>query len=282
MQSFWARFRALPMLAIPLVILLLASACGGETITSATQAPVSEGNEAGAEDDGKAASSNDAPREGRSPTPSERPTGEGSSVGPLVTVTRVIDGDTIEVARRGRTMDIRFIGIDTPETVHPSQPVGCFGPEASSFTSKKLEGQRLRLEFDVERRDHYGRLLAYIWVDGKLFNKTLVRQGYAQVSTYPPNVKYVDEFVAAQRRARKSNAGLWGADCPAEGSQEQQGSSGGGGGGSNCDSAYPDVCIPSPPPDLDCGDISHGSFRVLAPDPHGFDGSDNDGIGCES
>ncbi len=195
-------------------------------------------------------------------------------VGPMVTVTRVVDGDTIEVSLRGRTV------VDTPETVHPSEPVECFGPEASSFTSARLSGQRVRLEFDVERTDRYGRTLAYVWLDDKLFNRSLVRQGFAKVSTYPPNVKYVERFSAAQRAARYSDAGLWGATCPSE-EDETAKPAPISGGGKNCDPNYTGACIPPYPPDLDCTEISATNFNSVGNDPHGFDG-DADGIACES
>lgn len=186
-------------------------------------------------------------------------------------VTRVVDGDTIEVLFRGDELDVRLIGIDTPETVAPGEPVQCFGPEASAFTERELEGERVMLELDVERVDRYGRTLAYVWNEGRLFNRVLVARGFAVVSTYPPNVKYVDQFVAAQRHARERGLGLWGA-CAAED---------GGADGDGCDPSYPDVCIPPPPPDLDCADVRWSRFRVVPPDPHGFDG-DDDGIGCET
>ena len=126
-------------------------------------------------------------------------------------VTRVVDGDTAHVEVGGRDLDVRFIGIDTPETVAPDQPVECYGLEASGYTTRRLEGERVRLEFDVERRDRYGRTLAYVWLGDELFNETLVRDGYAVVTTFPPDVKYVDRFVAAQRDARDHGRGLWGA-----------------------------------------------------------------------
>jgi micrococcal nuclease len=200
-----------------------------------------------------------------------------------VLVTRVVDGDTIEV-RRGRIVDVRLIGIDTPETVHPSEPVQCFGPAASRRTSKALEGDVVRLEFDVERRDHYGRLLAYVWDDARLFNKVLVEHGFATVSTYPPNVRYVERFAAAQRRARRADRGLWGtcwrtatddgARRSSTASMDDHGSNDG-----RCTSAYTGACIPPPPPDLDCADVP-GGFRSMGPDPHGLDG-DSDGVACE-
>jgi micrococcal nuclease len=124
-------------------------------------------------------------------------------------VTRVVDGDTAHIEVDGRDLDVRFIGIDTPETVAPDQPVECFGPQASAYTHRRLDGARVELEYDVEREDRYGRTLAYVWLGDELFNETLVRDGYAVVTTFPPDVAYVDRFVAAQRDARAHDRGLW-------------------------------------------------------------------------
>ena len=191
-------------------------------------------------------------------------------------VTRVIDGDTVEASLRHSSVDIRLLGVDTPETVHPTEPVECFGPEASAFTKLRLEGKRVRLEFDVERLDRYDRALAYIWLKGRLFNRTLVRRGFATALIYLPNDKYAKQLERAEDRARAEQRGLWG-ECKGG---LGDGSSGGGGTG-KCDPSYPDVCIPPPPPDLDCADVEHRDFRVKGSDPHGFDG-DGDGRGCET
>jgi micrococcal nuclease len=133
----------------------------------------------------------------------------------MVEVLRVVDGDTIEVLYNGKKEDVRLIGVDTPETVHPSKPVQPYGPEASAFTKAQLTGKRVGLEFDVEQRDRYGRLLAYVWLDNKMFNRTLIQEGYAQVATFPPNVKYVDDFTRLQKEAREARRGLWGLESPA-------------------------------------------------------------------
>ncbi len=141
---------------------------------------------------------------------------DGNTAGMLgteVLVTRVVDGDTAEVLLDGREVRVRFIGIDTPETVAPDQPVECYGKQASAYTTSRVEGRTVRLEFDVERTDRYGRTLAYVWIGDELLNETLVAEGYAVVSTFPPDVGYVDRFVAAQRDAREAGRGLWGA-CP--------------------------------------------------------------------
>lgn len=149
--------------------------------------------------------------------------------GDPATVTRVIDGDTIEVSLNGEVLRVRLIGVDTPETVDPSEPVGCYGPAASSFTTDRLEGQDVQLEYDVEHLDVYGRTLAYVWVGDELFNETLVARGFATVTTYPPNVKYVDRFTAAQADARSHERGLWGAVCNQP--KPEPVNTGGGGGG---------------------------------------------------
>jgi micrococcal nuclease len=146
-----------------------------------------------------------------SPSATSRSIGRSSA-----TVTRVVDGDTVIAQVDGEELRVRLIGIDTPETVAPDQPVECFGPAASEFARGRLEGEDVELEFDLERLDRYGRTLAYVWLGGELFNETLVREGYAAVTTFPPDVKYVDRFVAAQRAAREQHVGLWGA-CPGAG-----------------------------------------------------------------
>jgi micrococcal nuclease len=149
-------------------------------------------------------------------TPTGDPTGPGTSgdgPGAPARVMRVVDGDTAMMLLGGDEVRVRFIGIDTPESVAPDQPVECYGKQASAYTTSRLEGRTVRLELDVERTDRYGRTLAYVWIGHELFNETLVAQGYALVTTYPPDVKYVDRFVAAQREAREAGRGLWGA-CP--------------------------------------------------------------------
>ena len=127
-----------------------------------------------------------------------------------VIVTIVIDGDTIEIESGQR---VRLIGIDTPETVDPKRPIGCYGKEASNFTKAQLTGKKVRLEKDVSETDKYGRLLRYVWIDDTLFNERLVKEGYAQASTYPPDVKYQTNFLNAQKEARENNKGLW-SSCP--------------------------------------------------------------------
>jgi micrococcal nuclease len=125
-------------------------------------------------------------------------------------VVRVVDGDTVVVRYKGREERIRLIGVDTPETVHPNKPVEAYGEEAKEYTKKKLEEKDIQIEFDVQERDRYGRLLGYIWLDGLLFNDELLKMGYAKVATFPPNVKYVETFKETEKNAREKQVGLWG------------------------------------------------------------------------
>ena len=120
-------------------------------------------------------------------------------------VTRVVDGDTLAVGDER----VRLIGIDTPETVAPGTPVECFGREASAEMERLVEGRRVRLVRDVEERDRYGRLLAYVYRGDLFVNAEMVRRGFASVATYPPNVRHVDLFLRLQREARREGRGLW-------------------------------------------------------------------------
>ncbi len=128
------------------------------------------------------------------------------------TLVYISDGDTIGVDVDGTEERVRLIGIDTPETKKPDTPVQCFGPEATAYTTSLLpKGTRLHLERDVEARDPYGRLLAYVYRvdDGMFINLQIISQGYARPLTIPPNVAHADEFVAAARSAEAGNVGLW-------------------------------------------------------------------------
>jgi micrococcal nuclease len=125
-------------------------------------------------------------------------------------VLTIVDGDTIDVRLEGRTVRVRYIGVNTPETKHPKKGVEPFGKEAAEANRRLVEGKTVRLELDVEKYDRYRRLLAYVYVDDTMINAELVRQGYAQVATYPPNVKYQELFLTLQREAREAKRGLWG------------------------------------------------------------------------
>lgn len=204
-------------------------------------------------------------------------------------VTKVVDGDTIQVKIAGKKYTVRYIGMDTPETVKPGTPVQCFGKEASAFNRKLVNGKKVRLVKDVSETDKYGRLLRYVYLaDGRMVNEELLKGGYAQVSTYPPDVLHVDQFLELQRAAREAGAGLWSKCAAAE------------------PTATPEpVVAPAPEtapaasapcdcagPDLDCKDFgTQASAQACwdfcggsagGPDPHRLDGNDKDGRVCES
>jgi len=130
------------------------------------------------------------------------------------TVVRVVDGDTIIVrGPGGRTEDVRLIGVDTPETVDPRRPVGCYGPEASAYTKHLLTGRTVILRYDRETNDRYGRFLAYVWLTGPhaLFvNARLVELGLARAYPFPPNTAHEALFAALERQAAIGGQGLWG------------------------------------------------------------------------
>lgn len=185
------RRTAFPLPALAALLLLLA-ACADEPATTWTASPAGS----------------------RSPSPAA--TVATSTLPPgltSATVTRVIDGDTIEVEIDGREYTLRYIGINTPETVDPRRPVECFGHEASTFNKQLVLGKTVGLEKDVSETDAFGRLLRYVWLDDEMVNATLIREGYAQASAYPPDVKYQGLFSSLQVEAAAAGRGLWGAAC---------------------------------------------------------------------
>ncbi len=131
-----------------------------------------------------------------------------------VTVVSVIDGDTIEIGNGKR---VRYLGVDTPETVHPKKKVQCYGREASQKNKSLVEGKTVYLEKDISNTDKYNRLLRYVYLPNEknnneviMVNELLIEAGYAQVVTYPPDVKYKDRFLKLQRQAQDDKVGLWG------------------------------------------------------------------------
>ena len=142
------------------------------------------------------------------PSPSATP--QATHGGVFTTVVSVVDGDTIKI--EGGAI-VRYIGMNTPETVAPNKPVECMGREASAKNKELVQGKTVELERDVSQRDRYGRLLRFIWIGDTMINEVLVREGYAQVSTYPPDVKYQERFIEAQRLAIAERKGLWGSTC---------------------------------------------------------------------
>jgi micrococcal nuclease len=127
------------------------------------------------------------------------------------TVVRVVDGDTIRVRVAGREETVRYIGVDTPESVKPGAPVECFAHRAAAENERLVGGRRVRLERDAEARDRFGRLLAYVVRedDGVLVNEALVRGGYAVPLTIPPNVRHAERLRTAAAAARHAGRGLW-------------------------------------------------------------------------
>lgn len=128
-----------------------------------------------------------------------------------VYVNRVVDGDTVEVQMGDREEDVRYIGVDTPETVKPEEPVQCFGPEASDFNHRLVEQKWVRLVFDEDRRDVYGRLLAYVYLEGRFVNAELVRRGFARTLRIPPNDRFARPLKRLEIAAARAGRGLWGA-----------------------------------------------------------------------
>jgi micrococcal nuclease len=225
-----------------------------------------------------------------SPVHSDGESGAGVSLKPtgptqVAQVVSITDGDTIRVQFGGREYPVRYIGMDTPETHFGVEPLG---PEAADANARLVAGRQVVLEKDVSETDKYGRLLRYVWLRDDsgwlLVNLELVRLGFAQVATYPPDVKYTDSLLLpAQRAARAAGIGLWASGEPTSSATPAATAPHGLVGGS-CEPSYPDICVPLDSPDLDCGDISARRFRVVwdvpNPDPDRFDG-DHDGIGCE-
>src|SRR5438034_1626853 len=124
-------------------------------------------------------------------------------------VVRIVDGDTIHVRLSDRVEKVRYIGVNTPEVHHPRKGEEPGGREASEVNRQLVAGKQVRLELDVQERDRYGRLLAYVWVGDTMVNAELVRRGYAQVMTIPPNVRHQQLFLKLQREARDAGRGLW-------------------------------------------------------------------------
>ncbi len=155
-----------------------------------------------------APSASATPSASASPTPVAVPPGLTAA-----TVTRIVDGDTIEVSIGGQKFKLRYIGMDTPETVDPGRPVGCFGKEASVRNQELVLGKTVGLEKDVSETDRYGRLVRYVWLDGRMIDTVLVEEGYARAYPYPPDVRYASLFAALQAQARQAGRGLWGPAC---------------------------------------------------------------------
>ena len=222
------RTRAARVLACALAVaaLLALAGCTAEASRDTISPPPAA--EVQTQPEGQAAPETDASPDAVVPpsAPAEKPVNPLEISLTQATVTRVVDGDTahVRIAKDGRIEKVRFIGIDTPESTIEHEP---YGEEASTYTKNRLSGKTVYLETDAELRDRYGRLLAYVWMskpteadaDGsptfaevkrRMFDAWLVRDGYAQVLTIPPNVRYADDFLVLQRQAREAERGLWG------------------------------------------------------------------------
>jgi micrococcal nuclease len=146
----------------------------------------------------------------------EQASGLGASQRLAGRVVRAVDGDTLEVRLDdGATETVRLIGVDTPETVKPDTPVQCFGPRASRFEHRTVEGRRVRILIGVEPRDFYGRLLAYVWVEGgrgeRFLEAELLRRGLARTLTFHPNDRFASRFERLEQAASEAGKGLWSA-----------------------------------------------------------------------
>jgi len=238
----------------------------------------------------QAASPSATPAENIGPTASVDAsiTPGAAPIGPTETavVLRIVDGDTIEVDRGNGPEKLRYIGVDTPETIDPGSPVEWMGPEASKANAELVEGQTVLLEHDVSETDQYGRLLRYVWVEDAsapsgwlMVNLALVTRGFAQVATYPPDVRYVDLYLGAQREAKAAAVGLWGAEPILDPTPDPTPPSPKP--GADCHSSYlPCLSIVD---DLDCADVramGAAPVKVIGPDEYRLDG-DYDGRGCE-
>ncbi|WP_273845356.1 thermonuclease family protein [Rubrobacter calidifluminis] len=308
------------------VLLLVLSGCGGQGSASSSTSSSPEAQQAkiGGRTGAKPARNNHVahhtppathlkkkPAPASKPKASSKPARSAStpvsaglaSRGTVVTVTRVVDGDTIYVspAVDGLT-DVRLIGVDTPETHKPGTPVQPYGPQAAQFTTSHLAGRKVALETDVEKVDPYDRLLAYVWTSpNTMFNEVLLKEGYAQLATFPPNVKYVERFREDQAEARAAGRGLWGLP-PSQLCQETDRGNGIGGGCSTTPASSSPVSsapvspapAPSPPSsgaapptgksDYDCSDFqtqAEAQRYLLPGDPYHLD-ADGDGIACDS
>ncbi len=184
----------------------------------------------------------------------------------------VKDGDTIEVEINGSRKIVRYIGIDTPESIDPRRPVECFGKEASNINRSLVENQLVQLEKDVSETDKYGRLLRYVYLGGIFVNRYLVEEGFANASAYPPDIKYQEDLESSEEDARISNKGLWGACGNTSNLQSRSTSTNSSG-------------------DKDCSDFAtHDEAQKYFESKGGssnnnvdkLDGADHDGLVCET
>ena len=187
-------------------------------------------------------------------------------------VTAVIDGDTIEVNLNGQIWRVRYIGMNTPESNEVC------GSEATAANAALVGGRTVTMVRDVSETDRYGRLLRYVYVDDVFVNGDLVAGGWADPIDYPPDTAMSGLLHSLAPAGVGRGCDLVAAPLPTVEVRGPEATAPAQGG--NCHPSYPTVCIPPPPPDLDCGDIPHRRFQVIGDDPHRFDGN-HDGVGCE-
>ncbi|WP_052360720.1 thermonuclease family protein [Oceanobacillus manasiensis] len=208
-------------------------------------------------------------------------------------VSRVVDGDTVKVIYNGKEETVRLLLVDTPETKHPSKPVQPLGPEASSFAKEVLEGEQVGLEFDGPKRDKYDRLLAYLWVDGVMFNQMLLEQGLARLAyVYDPPYNHFEAYMKAQNKAKEEGLGIWSRDgyVTDEGFYYQDEEERSVNNRDTEPGTSNKVNYDPNGPDRDCGDFNtQGEAQIFFEaaggpheDPHRLDGNDGDGLVCES
>lgn len=264
--------------SIALAISLLLAACSGTPAAdevASTSAPTSTPQITA------------APRPTEAPSPSPRLGSAPIGATEVATVLSITDGDTIRVDRGFGSEPVRYIGINTPEVGDPG------AAEATAENARLVEGMEVVLEKDVSETDQFGRLLRYVWLDDggswTLVNYELVRNGFAQAATYPPDVRFVDLFVEAERAARGAEVGLWAPTPPPtpsptppptpEPTEPPP--------VADCHPSYVGVCLKQGIGDYDCAggsgngpNYARGPFQVVGPDEFDLD-RDNDGIGCE-
>jgi micrococcal nuclease len=221
-------FQVAPAVALLLAMLLLAGGCGADsgeytyleddTVAADESAATTSADAESAGQETAAADTNDAETAAATDAETAAPASTEAPAGSLpASVLRVVDGDTIEVDLEGTKETVRMIGVDTLESVHRDADRNVpYGKVATAYTESMLDGKDVMLELDVEERDKYGRLLAYVWLGDVMFNELLVAEGHASILTYPPNVKYKELFTAAQTEARDAGKGQWAENLPFE------------------------------------------------------------------
>ena len=224
--------RTLMLQVLVCLAVLFLGACSSSSEGSSQQSADQSSARSPASEEAENAVDAEEPKQTKAPQRAAEKSQDPERYDTLVTVKRVVDGDTVEVSPAiDGIEDLRFIGVDTPETKDPDCGEQPYADEALEFTRSQLEGEEVELEFDVEKTDRYNRLLAYVYPRDveEMFNETLLREGYAQVATFPPNVKYVERFLAAQDEARAMGRGLWGLSPEELAAQTDRGNGIGGG-----------------------------------------------------